>query len=403
MRWHKDKRVDTKDVLRRPVDAAGWKHFDKEFPQFASEPRNVCLGLASDSFNPFGNMSTAYSMCRQHDGKFEHKSPPVVMNRDEILQQVNSINFSVLRIETRFNKNPRNDDSMNRQLGCGDFEVFKQNVRPMGGSVVRTLSEDEKSMCHCGCFENGLRFHSIERDNRRTTQKSGIMAYRETKAEEMNYYGVLQEALDLEYPKCRRCNGSQLGTKKRGRGVRGYGRNIELDKFVEKHGKIKTEINEEEGKPITTFAPKIVLSIGTAVRNTIPLSCENWKAVPMGVRKLVIDRLEKKKKGCDVDEIEVFHETHFRDKEGWINDGKRCIQSTEAGVQTISSAKACEFVLGSRSMQTVNPRSGESLRSNVSSTREKEKNEMAYLKEANEKLTHELAKWEQSYGSQSCI
>ncbi|KAL4021061.1 hypothetical protein IC575_019850 [Cucumis melo] len=62
MRWHKDKRVDTEDVLRHPADAAGWKHFDKEFPQFASEPRNVRLGLASDGFNPFGNMSTAYSM-----------------------------------------------------------------------------------------------------------------------------------------------------------------------------------------------------------------------------------------------------------------------------------------------------------------------------------------------------
>ncbi|KAA0040145.1 transposon protein, putative, CACTA, En/Spm sub-class [Cucumis melo var. makuwa] len=934
MRWHKDKRVDTEDVLRHPADAAGWKHFDKEFPQFASEPRNVRLGLASDGFNPFGNMSTAYSMwpvvlipynlppwkcmkesnffmyllvlgpkspgkeldvylqplidelkelwnngvrtfdctdeeyfrlhtcllwtindfpaygdlsgwstkeyqacptckedtsSRQHDDKFERRPPPVVMNGDEILQQVNSINFLVLielcnffrdlcaktirvsdlnrleadivlilcklerifppaffdimihlavhlpaetkivgpvsyswmypierslrtlkqyvrnkarpegsiaeafimnecltfcsmyliGIETRFNRNPRNDDSMNRQLGCGDFDVFKQNVRPMGGSVVRTLSEDEKRMCHwyvlnnccqiesyrrehlslintrgedvldlfrrhqlefpnwfrthmyslrergeasddlysialgpinevrtySGCFVNGLRFHSIERDNRWTTQNTGIMAYGETKVDETNYYGVLQEVLDLEYLKCRRvclfkCNwfdtdvkknkfhcdlgfkiintshfwytddpyilatqavqvfyiddpklrsiwkivqivqnkqvwdipeseeveddkfelleacssigvdesihdipfcrgdveptvvdhketenqdqsridddfindeteqlqssdsddqtrltlteveqtntpsvdpstpsGSQLGTKKRGRGVRGYGRNIELDKFVEKHGKIKIEINEEEGKPVTTFAPKIALGIGTALRNTIPLSCENWKAVPMGVRELVIDRLEThfefdptnmvvrkyleekmqnifrefradlhkyycqfddsvearanppnrityedwnmmcdrwetdawKKKGCDVDEIEVFHETHFREKEGWINDKAKdaylemqriITESTEAGVQTISTAKACEFVLGSRSMQTVNPRSGESLRSNVSSTREKEKNEMTYLKEANEKLTHELAKWEQSYGSQ---
>ena len=74
--------------------------------------------------------------------------------------------------------------------------------------------------------------------------------------------------------------------------MRGYGRNIELDKFVEKHGKIKIEINEEEGKPVTSFAPKIVLGIGTAVRNTIPLSCENWKAVPIDVRELVIDRFE---------------------------------------------------------------------------------------------------------------
>ena len=48
-------------------------------------------------------------------------------------------------------------------------------------------------------------------------------------------------------------------------------------------------------------------------------------------------------------------------------------ESTEAGVQTISSAKVCEFVLENRSMQTVNPKSGESLGSNVSSTHEKKK------------------------------
>ncbi|KAA0036786.1 CACTA en-spm transposon protein [Cucumis melo var. makuwa] len=230
----------------------------------------------------------------------------------------------------------------------------------------------------------------------------------------------------------------------------GYGRNIELDKFVEKHGKVKIEISEEEGKPVTTFAPTIALDIGTAVRNTIPLSCENRKAVPMDVKELVIDRIThedwnmmcdrwetdawkkkqetnkksrsgvkfnhvtraksflqvrhelKKKKGCDVDEVEVFHETHFREKEGWINDKAKnayriIAESTEAGVQTISSAKACEIVLGSRSIQTVNPKSGESLGSNMSSTREKEKNEMTYLKEVNEKLTHELAKWEQRW------
>ncbi|KAA0048563.1 uncharacterized protein E5676_scaffold600G002050 [Cucumis melo var. makuwa] len=150
MRWHKDKRVDTEDVLRHPTDAARWKHFDKEFPQFASEPRNVHLSLASDGFIPFGNMSTAYSISpgkeldvylqplidelkelwnngvrtfdytdedRQRDDKFECRPPPVVMSGDEILQQVTSINFPVLK--------------------CATNE----------GSVVRTLSEDEKRMC----------------------------------------------------------------------------------------------------------------------------------------------------------------------------------------------------------------------------------------------------------------
>ncbi|TYK26514.1 uncharacterized protein E5676_scaffold313G00940 [Cucumis melo var. makuwa] len=48
MRWHKDKRVETYDVLRHLADVKGWKHFDCEFPNFASDPRNIHLGLASN-------------------------------------------------------------------------------------------------------------------------------------------------------------------------------------------------------------------------------------------------------------------------------------------------------------------------------------------------------------------
>ncbi|KAA0062811.1 transposon protein, putative, CACTA, En/Spm sub-class [Cucumis melo var. makuwa] len=433
-------------------------------------------------------------------------------------------------------------------------------------------------------FVNGLRFHSIERDNRRTTQNSGITAYRETKADETNYYGVLQEVLDLEYPKCRRvclfkCNWFDTNVKKNKfrcdlefkiintsrfwytddpyilttQAVQVFyiddlklrsnwkivqtvqnkqvwdipeSGEVEDDRFElleacssigvdesihdipfcrgdvestvvdheetdnqdqsridddfindeteqlessDSDNQARLALTEVEQTNTPSVDPSTPSGIGTAVRNTIPLGCENLKVVPMGVRELVIDRLEmqntfrefradlhkyycefddpvearanppnritledwnmmcdrwetdawkkkreknkrsrsavmfnhvteansflqvryelKKKKGCDVDEIEVFHETHFREKEGWINDKAKdaslemqriITESTEAGVQTISSAKACEFVLRSRSMQTVNPRSGESLRSNVSSTCEKEKNEMAY-------------------------
>ena len=48
--------------LRHLADSIAWKEFDKEHFWFAEESRNVRLGLASDGFNPFGNMSTSYSM-----------------------------------------------------------------------------------------------------------------------------------------------------------------------------------------------------------------------------------------------------------------------------------------------------------------------------------------------------
>ncbi|XP_019253815.1 PREDICTED: uncharacterized protein LOC109232499 [Nicotiana attenuata] len=39
-----------------------WKSFDELHPSFASEPRNVRLGLASDGFQPFRNSKTSYSI-----------------------------------------------------------------------------------------------------------------------------------------------------------------------------------------------------------------------------------------------------------------------------------------------------------------------------------------------------
>jgi hypothetical protein len=62
MRWHHDKRADEEGKMRHPADSPAWKDFDSKYPEFAQEPRNVRLGLATDGFNPFGNMSLSYSM-----------------------------------------------------------------------------------------------------------------------------------------------------------------------------------------------------------------------------------------------------------------------------------------------------------------------------------------------------
>ncbi|XP_056695386.1 uncharacterized protein [Spinacia oleracea] len=48
-------------VLRHPADTEAWKSFDRKYPDYALEPRNVRLGLASDGFNPFGEKRSTYS------------------------------------------------------------------------------------------------------------------------------------------------------------------------------------------------------------------------------------------------------------------------------------------------------------------------------------------------------
>ncbi|XP_028115026.1 uncharacterized protein LOC114312932 [Camellia sinensis] len=47
--------------MRHPADSPVWKYFDNLYPKFASEPRNVRLGLAADGFNPFKAMNVSHS------------------------------------------------------------------------------------------------------------------------------------------------------------------------------------------------------------------------------------------------------------------------------------------------------------------------------------------------------
>ncbi|XP_028068682.1 uncharacterized protein LOC114271251 [Camellia sinensis] len=61
MKWFKEKHLDD-GVLRHLTDSDEWKEFDTQHPEFALEPRNVRLGLATDGFNPFGNMNNSYSL-----------------------------------------------------------------------------------------------------------------------------------------------------------------------------------------------------------------------------------------------------------------------------------------------------------------------------------------------------
>ncbi|XP_027156993.1 uncharacterized protein LOC113758246 [Coffea eugenioides] len=60
MRWHTEGR--TKDGnMRHPADSPSWQTFDFHHPEFSQDSRNVRLGLASDGFNPFKNMSSTHS------------------------------------------------------------------------------------------------------------------------------------------------------------------------------------------------------------------------------------------------------------------------------------------------------------------------------------------------------
>nr|GFB45970.1 hypothetical protein [Tanacetum cinerariifolium] len=62
MIWHAIGKCTEPGKMQHPVDGRAWKTFNTKCLDFAKEARNVRLGLAADGFNPFGNLSQAYSM-----------------------------------------------------------------------------------------------------------------------------------------------------------------------------------------------------------------------------------------------------------------------------------------------------------------------------------------------------
>ncbi|XP_019197078.1 PREDICTED: uncharacterized protein LOC109190933 [Ipomoea nil] len=60
MRWHYENRHEP-GIMCHPSDGEAWKHFDRRFPDFSADPRNVRLGLCSDGFSPFGFNAKPYS------------------------------------------------------------------------------------------------------------------------------------------------------------------------------------------------------------------------------------------------------------------------------------------------------------------------------------------------------
>jgi hypothetical protein len=60
MTWHQGH--DAVDrVMVHPCDGEAWKLFNSVHPHFSAESRDVCLGLCTDGFNPFGSFVAPYS------------------------------------------------------------------------------------------------------------------------------------------------------------------------------------------------------------------------------------------------------------------------------------------------------------------------------------------------------
>src|SRR4051812_19538574 len=106
MRWHAEEHHDD-GILRHPADSDAWKDFDKKHVEYALEPRNVRLGLATDGFTiweheyqlqhmvcPFNGLQSASEIvhaatiyvdvttyCGTHRSKTQHRRLLAAANR----------------------------------------------------------------------------------------------------------------------------------------------------------------------------------------------------------------------------------------------------------------------------------------------------------------------------------
>ena len=48
-------------MMHHLIDSLAWKIIDSKWPNFSNVPHNVQLEMTVDGFNPFGNLSSAYS------------------------------------------------------------------------------------------------------------------------------------------------------------------------------------------------------------------------------------------------------------------------------------------------------------------------------------------------------
>jgi len=60
LQWHFSNGSED-DTMRHPVDSLTWAQVNDKWPEFASDPRNLRLGLSTDGMNPFSIQNTKYS------------------------------------------------------------------------------------------------------------------------------------------------------------------------------------------------------------------------------------------------------------------------------------------------------------------------------------------------------
>ncbi|XP_065849621.1 uncharacterized protein [Euphorbia lathyris] len=73
------------------------------------------------------------------------------------------------------------------------------SLGPKDDLYVLGLGPDRRVSKYSGIIVKGIRFHTLERNQRRSTQNNGVMVEGEHNSKDVNFYGILQEIIELDY------------------------------------------------------------------------------------------------------------------------------------------------------------------------------------------------------------
>ncbi|KAA0025990.1 CACTA en-spm transposon protein [Cucumis melo var. makuwa] len=314
----RDKSVEIDDVFRHPADVKGWKHFDCEFSNFASDLRNVRLGLASDEFDPFGHMSISYRWTTKG-----YQACPICMS-DRLLFEIRGrISFMghrcyllenhmwrrsrLLKVERRPPLTVINEHEILEQLDQLEFSVMSKHrsvcnkVCPEG-SIVEAYVMNE-SCTFCSLYLSGIetRFTRDEKDDDTILEveeeKCLFYRYILNNVDEIlkyrKHYVVLSDfdetnvmflefIDDLNNP----TRGSSLVGDNSGTTQpyptprrRAQSQLLELEYYVHANGWISMWIAPSAEKSISSHAVRFNQAIGVCIRKTVPVRCFRWADV----------------------------------------------------------------------------------------------------------------------------
>ena len=76
---------------------------------------------------------------------------------------------------------------------------LKQSSKVLDEVYSLASGPDARIHTYTGCIVNGVHFHTKDRDDHRITQNSGICVLGEHDGEDVNFYGVLTNVVELDY------------------------------------------------------------------------------------------------------------------------------------------------------------------------------------------------------------